>query len=70
MDINRCEFAVSLTAFFPDGSTEEFIVRQAEGDQESARYRIWHEFKNIGDKFGVEYVTTTIIPASSGAGIC
>ena len=60
-----CEFVIGLTAFFTDGTKELFTVTHTGIDEESARYSMWHEFKNIGDKIGVEYVTTTVLPFTS-----
>ena len=59
------EYVIGLTAFFTDGSKELFTVTHAGDDEESARYSMWHEFKNIGDKIGVEYLTTTVLPYRS-----
>jgi len=58
----QLEYAVRLTAFYPDGSKESFTVKHKDIDSELARYSVWHEFKSIGEKLGVEYVTTSLLP--------
>ena len=58
----QLEYAVRLTAFYPDGSKETFTVKHKDVDSELARYSVWHEFKAIGEKLGVEYVTTSVLP--------
>jgi len=55
---NQLEYVIGLTAFYPDGSKETFTVKQRDVDSEVARYSVWHEFKAIGEKLGVHYVTT------------
>ena len=59
---NQLEFIIGLTVFYPDGSKETFTVKHKNVDSEVARYSMWHEFKAIGEKLGVEYVTTSVLP--------
>ena len=57
----RLEYLIGLTAFYLDGSTETFTVKHKDVDPEFARYSVWHEFKAIGDKLGVQSVMTAAL---------
>ena len=58
---NQLEYVIGLTAFYPDGSNETFTVEHTGVDSEVARYSVWHEFKAIGEKLGIYYVTTSVL---------
>jgi len=57
---NSLEYVVGVTLFYYDGTNDSITVNRQEVDAESARYAVWHELKSIGEKLGVQYLTTTV----------